>query len=174
MIARQYSLPLLIVCENNGWQDHTPSRMVMPMEPARMLAGLGLPTVEADGNDVTAVAAAAGPALAACRAGDGPRCLVAHTYLRHFHSQLGGAVPQEYRPDEEVTGWLERDPVTVAAAHLRGASIDPQPLREAATRAVRRALKAALAAPGPPPETAASAVTVATWPVPPTLDGAVR
>lgn len=164
MVAQRYALPLLVVCEDNGWQDHTPSVEVMPRPPATLLPGLGLPTVEVDGNDVTEVAAAALAALAACRAGEGPRALVARTYLRHFHSQLADAEPDDYRPAEEVARWHDRDPVLVAEARLREAGVDPRPHRQAAVRVVDAAVAAALAAPEPDIETALTAVTAAAWP----------
>jgi acetoin:2,6-dichlorophenolindophenol oxidoreductase subunit alpha len=164
MIALQYALPLLVVFEDNGWQDHTPSDLVMPVPPARLLANLGLPTQEVDGNEVTDVTTAAQSALAACRGGKGPQALVARTYLRHFHSQLGDAVPGEYRPAEELAHWLDRDPVILTAARLRRSGVDPEPLHQAAVRTVELAVEGALSAPEPRPETALTAVTVAEWP----------
>jgi pyruvate dehydrogenase E1 component alpha subunit/2-oxoisovalerate dehydrogenase E1 component len=123
-IAHRKRLPLLVVCEDNGWQDHTRSADVRSLEPADLLAGLGLPTEEVDGNDVTAVARVARRSLAECRAGRGPRALVARTYLRDFHAQFGVTPPAEYRPAEQVRHWLARDPLDLAATRLSRAGHD--------------------------------------------------
>jgi acetoin:2,6-dichlorophenolindophenol oxidoreductase subunit alpha len=140
MIALRRGLPLLLMCEDNGWQDHTPSEEVMPARPATLLPSLGLPTQEVDGNDVLEVATAAKSALDACRAGDGPQAVVARTYLRHFHSQAGDDVPDEYRPAEEAEYWLNRDPVELAASRLRAHGVDPDHWRTAAVAEVDHAL----------------------------------
>lgn len=163
-IALQYELPLLVICEDNGWQDHTPSDVVMPVPPAALLTGLKLPMTEVDGNDVTEVAAAARSALADCRAGQGPRTLVAKTHLRHFHSQLGDGIPPEYRPAEELARWADRDPVLLAATHLRDSGVDPGPLRQAAIDSVDLAVEAALSAPETDTGTALAGITAAPWP----------
>lgn len=164
MMARRFRLPLLLVCEDNGWQDQTRSDWVMPSTPATLLGGLGLAPQEVDGNDVFAVADAARAALTACRRGDGPQVVVARTFLRHFHSQLRDLAPGEYREPDDVARWLARDPVELAADRLRAEGTDVEPLRRAAIDAVDRAVAGALAAPGIEPELALSAVTVAPWP----------
>lgn len=164
MISLRNGLPLLVVCEDNGWQDRTASQLVMPRTPAELLPSLGLPTRQVDGNDVEAVADAALSALEACRGGDGPRAIVANTYLRDFHSQLRDMAPGQYRPQEQVAHWLERDPVDMAAARVRGAGLDTEPLAAAAREIVDRAVAEALAAPMIEPELALTAVTVAPWP----------
>lgn len=164
MIAVRRALPLVLVCEDNGWQDHTPSEEVMPHDPATLLPGLGLPTEVVDGNEVLEVARAAESALSACRAGRGPRAVVAGTYLRHFHSQAGDDVPDEYRPADQVTHWLRRDPVELAADRIRALGEDPEPIRAAAVAEVDRALAQALSADPTNPGLALTAITVATWP----------
>jgi pyruvate dehydrogenase E1 component alpha subunit/2-oxoisovalerate dehydrogenase E1 component len=168
MIALRNGLPLLLVCEDNGWQDRTASNLVMPFPPATLLPNLGLPTREVDGNDVAEVAAAAGAALDACRRGDGPRVVVAKTYLRDFHSQLRDMAPGQYRPADQVARWRERDPVELAAGRLRAAGADPEQPRAEAMAVVDAAVAAALAAPMIEPELALTNVTAAAWPGDPT------
>jgi acetoin:2,6-dichlorophenolindophenol oxidoreductase subunit alpha len=164
MIARRFGLPLLVMCEDNGWQDHTQSDWVMPSTPATLFGGLGFALQEVDGNDVVAVAEAARIGLAACRRGDGPQVVVARTFLRNFHSQWRDMAPGEYRDPEEVAGWLARDPVELAADRLRADGVDVAPLRQAAIDVVDSAVAGALAAPMIEPELALTAVTVAPWP----------
>jgi len=163
MIALRNGLPLLVVCEDNGWQDRTASDIVMPFRPGELLRNLRFPTHEVDGNDVEEVAAAARSALGACRRGDGPRVIVAKTYLRDFHSQLRDLTPGQYRPAEQVAFWLKRDPVEMAAERVRADGLDAGAIRASAMEVVDRAVAGALAAPMIEPELALTAVTVAPW-----------
>lgn len=164
-VAALHRLPLLVVCEENGWQDHTPSDLVRNRTPAQLAAGLGLTCREVDGNDVTAVATAAAAALADCRAGT-PQVLVAHTYLRHFHAQLGPVPPAEYRPAPQREHWSQRDPVDWAAAALTVAGHGDRvtALRAEVDRELAAVVADGLAAQLPDPATAATGVTVARWP----------
>ncbi|MEO3778870.1 thiamine pyrophosphate-dependent dehydrogenase E1 component subunit alpha [Micromonospora sp. B11E3] len=163
-ISATLGLPLLLVCEDNGWQDQTRSELVRHRTPAQLVDGLGLDHVEVDGNDVAAVHRAAETLLTRCRRERRPQVLVARTYLRHYHAQVGGARPPEYRPAEEVAYWRARDPLDIAAA----AADVPDPwLAEARAeieREVDQVFAAALAAPPPDVATAATNVTAAPLP----------
>lgn len=117
-IAATLGLPLLVVCEDNGWQDHTPSTLVRHRTPAETVRGLGIGCGETDGNDVVAVHEAATALLEECRSTRTPRVLVAKTYLKHFHAQAGTGRPPEYRPAEETEFWAARDPLDVATRRL--------------------------------------------------------
>jgi TPP-dependent pyruvate/acetoin dehydrogenase alpha subunit len=165
-IAGRLRLPLLVVCEDNGWQDHTPSHEVAGLTPARLAAGLGLPCREVDGNDVTEVGCAAAELLSACRTGDGPRMLVARTYLRDFHAQSGPHRPPEYRPADEVAYWHARDPLAIAAERLVAAGVDPAPIRAAVAEEIAAIVAPAMAAPPADPARATESITVAPWPEP--------
>jgi TPP-dependent pyruvate/acetoin dehydrogenase alpha subunit len=163
-IARLRRLPLLVVCEDNGWQDHTPSHEVAALSPAELGAGLGIAETVVDGNDVDAVGAAAAESLAACRSGAGPRLLVARTYLRDFHAQAGPDRPAEYRPEEQVSAWLERDPLRIAADRLAAAGLDPAAIQAEVAAEVAQVVAAAQDTPPVDPATATTALTVAPWP----------
>src|SRR2546423_13894610 len=93
--------------------------------------------VEVDGNDVTAVHAAAGDAVCRARAGDGPTLLECKTYRTRPHAE--GMGDFTYRTRDEVEEWKRRCPImrlrqrlvdAGAAAASRdgnGASRDPPP-----------------------------------------------
>lgn len=171
-VAAVLGLPLLLVCEENGWQDHTPSDLVRHRTPGEIARGLGLDCDEVDGNDVAAVHRAAAAALAHCRAGR-PQVLVAHTYLRHFHAQLGPQPPGEYRPAAERERWLAQDPLTrVEAALASPSAASPSAasqeraveIREQVTAELAEVFADALAADRPDPASAVTAVTAAAWP----------
>lgn len=159
-IAVRLRLPLLVVCEDNGWQDRTPSVEVRGVSPARLADGLGVPRRSVDGNDVVAVTADATALFGECRAGGGPRMLVARTYLRDFHAQAGPVRPTEYRPDDEVAHWQARDPLTIAAARLP----DSDAIRVAVAAEVADLVALARATPPADPARATESVTVAAWP----------
>jgi TPP-dependent pyruvate/acetoin dehydrogenase alpha subunit len=163
-MARTRRLPLLIVCEDNGWQDHTPTAEVSSLSPARLCAGLGLRHREVDGNDVTEVDDAALELLEACRSGAGPGVLVARTYLRHFHAQSGSQPPAEYRPAEEIEHWRARDPLDLAARRLAAAGVDPAPIREAVAEEIADVVALAMMTPELELAAATTSVTVAGWP----------
>ncbi len=165
-IANLLRLPLLVVCEDNGWQDHTPTAEVSTLSPARLCTGLGLRCREVDGNDLVGVATAAEELLAGCRAGDGPAVLVASTYLRNFHAQSGPERPPLYRPADEVERWLARDPLTRTADRLARRGVDLASIRAEVAEQVAAVVASARATPPAEPATAATSITVAPWPEP--------
>jgi pyruvate dehydrogenase E1 component alpha subunit/2-oxoisovalerate dehydrogenase E1 component len=163
-VATRLRLPLLVVCEDNGWQDRTPSAEVRAVASARLSEGLGVPCLEVDGNDVAEVARGATELFAACRSGGGPRMLVATTYLRDFHAQSGPVRPAEYRPADEVAHWRERDPLAIAAQRL--AERDAAAIRARVGAQIADVVAAATASPPADPARATESVTVAAWPEP--------
>lgn len=121
-LAAVWKLPVLFVCENNGYMEYTPIDRVTPVpHPAADRApAYGLEPITVDGNDVTAVRAAAARAVARARAGEGPSVIEARTYRFGGHSV---ADPAKYRPAGELDEWRGRDPLRAhhAAAVSRGA-----------------------------------------------------
>ena len=112
--AALHRLPVLYVCENNGYSMSSPLSARQPagtriLEWAR---SHGVPGAEADGNDVTAVAAAAEQALRWCRDGNGPYYLEFATYRWREH--VGPGV--DGRDKSEVDSWRARCPIR----HLTG------------------------------------------------------
>src|SRR3954453_5031930 len=57
--AKVFSLPLVLVCENNGYGEYTPFEAVTPGGIVPRAAALEVPTVQIDGMDIRAVRAAA-------------------------------------------------------------------------------------------------------------------
>jgi TPP-dependent pyruvate/acetoin dehydrogenase alpha subunit len=105
-------LPILFVCENNGYAIHTHQtrRQGNPNICDRVRAH-GMPAESLDGNDVMDLVTTAKLAAASIRAGDGPHFLEVATYRRHQHVgpeedwQLG------YRTKAEAEPWIAGDPV---------------------------------------------------------------
>ena len=119
-LASLLKLPLLLVCENNGWSEfsRTERQFVAPL--SKLAAAFAIPCESIDGNDVAAVARAAEAAAVAVRCGEGPRLLECRTHRARGHFE-GDA--QTYRSRDELRSGTECDPVTMAAAALRGAGV---------------------------------------------------
>jgi TPP-dependent pyruvate/acetoin dehydrogenase alpha subunit len=120
--AKVLDLPVVFVCENNGYGEYTPFEIVTAGGIVPRAAAMDLPTMQIDGMDVAAVRDAAIEVAGRARAGDGPQFVEARTYRFHGHSRSD---PGKYRPPGELEQWRERDPLTVAAAFLRdGLGVD--------------------------------------------------
>lgn len=155
-LAAIWDLPVLYVCENNGYAEFTDSSTMSRIpEVAARAETYGIPAQSIDGNDVFAVHEAACAAVERCRAGEGPFLIEALTYRHHGHYE-GDA--QTYKPDEEQEKWRQRDPLAVAEARLlESGALDRDRIeaikREAEDR-VEAAKRHAEAAADPEPEEA--------------------
>ena len=155
MWAGVFGLPVLFVCEDNGFAATTRTKAMTAGEgPSARARSMGLPAVEIDGNDVLAVDAAAREMIDAVREGGGPRFLHVHTYRLTGHT---GADPALYRPQDEVERRWQDDPIARAAALLESAGVAAEALtaaRNEAFQEMRAAYDAATATPYPPIEQA--------------------
>jgi TPP-dependent pyruvate/acetoin dehydrogenase alpha subunit len=150
--AKVLDLPVVYVCENNGYGEYTPTQAVTPGGIQPRAAAMEIPTASVDGMDVWAVRAAAAEVVERARSGGGPVLVEAITYRFVGHSRSD---PGKYRPEGELDRWRERDPLLVAADRLqREYEVREQEL-EGIAREVEERLDAvqdaALAAPFPEP-----------------------
>lgn len=122
-LAKVWNLPVVFVCENNLYMEYTAIGEVTAVEhpAADRASAYGLESIIVDGNDPDAVYAVATTAIDRARAGGGPSLIEAKTYRHGGHSR---ADPGQYRPEEEVAAWMQRDPVPTYRARLLGAGID--------------------------------------------------
>ncbi len=115
-IASLWKLPVVFVCEHNGYAEMTPQRVHSSVEDlARRAAAYDMPGVTVDGNDVLAVLAAAEEAVARARRGEGPTLLEGKTFRVRGHFE---GDPQRYKPPDEQAEWKGRDPLTRWRAYL--------------------------------------------------------
>ena len=106
-IASLWKLPMIFVCENNGYAEFTPLSAHTKVERLADYAGVyGIPAVTVDGNDVEAVHAAMGEAVARARSGAGPSFVEALTYRLRGHYE---GDPAKYRELSELTDWKQKD-----------------------------------------------------------------
>jgi len=152
-LAAVWRLPALFICENNLYMEYTPiAKVTSVANPAAdRAAAYSLPGDVVDGNDVVLVRDAVAAAARRARQGDGPTIIEARTYRHYGHSR---ADPGTYRPDEELQGWLRRDPLDIARRRLESLGATASAIAQADERAagvVADAVEAAKAAPDPDP-----------------------
>jgi TPP-dependent pyruvate/acetoin dehydrogenase alpha subunit len=122
-IAALWKLPIVFVCENNQYAANNAVAAQHPrVEIAAHAGAYAIPGVTADGNDVLAVRARTGEAVARARGGEGPSLVECQTYRWHFHA-MRAAIPPESRPAEEIAAWKGRDPIARLEQHLLGAGV---------------------------------------------------
>lgn len=158
-LAAIWNLPVLLVCENNGYAITTPLPAVSKVEICRRAEAYGMPGVPVDGMDVEAVYDAARAAAERARSGDGPTFLECRTYRYFGHHTAERMMPDlNYRTAAEVEHWRQRDPVVTWGRRLQQAGIATAADLEAAAARIEAELDAAVAfarqSPWPDPATA--------------------
>jgi TPP-dependent pyruvate/acetoin dehydrogenase alpha subunit len=119
-IAALWGLPLLMICDNNGYAVSTSVREgVAAKQLTDLAAPFGIPAAAVDGTDVDAVATATANALAAVRAGNGPHFLELRCARMVPHSTL----TREERPADEVQELRGWDPINTYERRLRAAGL---------------------------------------------------
>jgi TPP-dependent pyruvate/acetoin dehydrogenase alpha subunit len=154
--AAVFKLPVLFVCEHNLYGEYTPWEQVTAgADIAARARVFGIEATLVDGMDVGEVYRHASEAIAALRAGDGPRFLECRTYRFVGHSRSD---PATYRKPGELDEWKQRDPLLLAQAALRAHGLPETVIGEAdsaARQRVAEAFEVALASPFPVPGAAA-------------------
>jgi TPP-dependent pyruvate/acetoin dehydrogenase alpha subunit len=147
------SLPVVFVCENNGYGEFTAmERVTAGADIAARAAVFGIPARKVDGNSISEVADAAREAVAHARTTPGPAFLECRTYRHLGHSKSD---PGKYRPEDEHATWLDRDPIELEKTRLLDqegvdeehlAAVEQDVITEL-EGAIERALAAPIAAP---------------------------
>ncbi|HKI91883.1 MAG TPA: thiamine pyrophosphate-dependent dehydrogenase E1 component subunit alpha [Gaiellaceae bacterium] len=108
-LATLWRLPVILVCENNGFAEFTPRSAHTNVERVSdVVAPYGLERETVDGNDVVAVRDTFARFLAAARAGGGPALLECLTHRLRGHYE---GDPQQYRDALAAEEWQELDPI---------------------------------------------------------------
>ncbi len=123
-------LPVLLVCENNGYATESPLAIRQPEQISihGRVAAFGIPTHCVDGNDVAAVYQTASEVVAAMRAEPGPVFLECATYrwLEHVGPWFDHELNRTYRTREEVEAWMARCPVVRSGEALQALGLASQ------------------------------------------------
>jgi TPP-dependent pyruvate/acetoin dehydrogenase alpha subunit len=112
-------LPILFVCENNGYAIHTAQgkRQGKPDIHGRAEA-YGMNAERLDGNDVIGLANRSREVIAKLRAGQGPWFFEVSTYRWREHVGPGKDYQLGYRSESECDAWMANDPVAKLAGEL--------------------------------------------------------
>jgi TPP-dependent pyruvate/acetoin dehydrogenase alpha subunit len=152
--AAVMKLPVVFVCNNNGWAYSTPPGKQYAVKSLAVRGpAYGMPGASVDGNDVLAVYREVGNAVVRARGGKGPSFVECKTFRMTGHSAHDDA---EYVPPKFFKEWQRKDPIQrfekwllqkkiVNRARIRS-------LEEEIRREVDNAVAALEASPFPRPE----------------------
>jgi pyruvate dehydrogenase E1 component alpha subunit len=153
-LASLWKLPVLFVCENNGFAVSVRSGKGVSVKDVALRAqGYSIPGMTVDGMDVLAVQEASAPLLECARGGGGPALLEAKTYRFMGHSR-GDPKYGPYRTKEEWAQWVDRDPLIVLKRRACMADNTIKDISNAVEAEIAAALRFALESPYPHPATA--------------------
>lgn len=128
-LAALWRLPVLFVCENNGYAVTLSAARSTAGSAVGRAAAFGMRAEEVDGMDAEVVHAAAQAAVGRARQGEGPSLLECRTYRYFGHHTAERTMGLTYRSEEEIAEWRRRDPLEVTGARLapeRRAAIDAE------------------------------------------------
>ena len=124
-------LPLLFVCENNGYATYSPQASRQPRDNlSEKVAAFGVPSRDVFGNDVAAVYRTLAETLPALCAGQGPAFLQTYTY--RWNSHVG---PEDdsfvgYRPAAELEFWKRNCPILLLEERMAAEGLLPSGMKE--------------------------------------------
>ncbi len=159
-LAAVWKLPLVLICENNGYAYSTPTEM--QMGNTRMVdraKAYGVKGDRIDGNDVIAVYHSVNRAVKRARAGEGPTLIEAVTFRMKGHAEHDDA---GYVPSELFDEWAKRDPIDRLRGYLLRNDIATEAQLEETVSTIAQQIDEdtdfALASPFPRPELARGGV----------------
>ena len=152
-IGSLWRLPVIFVCENNGYAEFTPLAAHTKVERlAQHAKTYAIPASTIDGNDLFAVREAMAKAVEKCRTGKGPvfvECLT-HRMRGHYEGD-----PAKYRELAQLVEWKKKDPIARAARVLKSQKTitdnQLQAIESEARELVEKAAEFSLSSPWPAP-----------------------
>lgn len=117
-MAAVWKLPVVFVCENNGYGMSTSTkRSTAVANVADRAVAYNMPGVIVDGNSLSEVAEASHEAVERARRGEGPTLIECKTYRHRGHSKSDR---NRYRTKEEIEDWItNRDPILLFQEQLK-------------------------------------------------------
>jgi pyruvate dehydrogenase E1 component alpha subunit len=152
-IASVWRLPVIFVCENNGYgMSVSTKRSTAVARVADRAAAYAMPGVTVDGNSFAEVAEASFEATERARKGEGPTLIECVTYRTRGHSRSDR---NRYRSKEEIETWKTRDPIPAFEAEMESLGIltteDMERVRADVEKEIKEGLAFAEASPLPSP-----------------------
>jgi pyruvate dehydrogenase E1 component alpha subunit len=143
-LAAVMHLPVIFVCENNGYAEFTPQdKHMLLKDVADRAASYGMPGEIVDGMDAVAVYLAAKRLVERARAGGGPALLECKTYRFYDHQGVKGLrIP--YRTQDEIDDWMTRDAITALEQRLVKAKLAEAEALQAVWQETRDEIEAAI------------------------------
>lgn len=140
-LAAVWKLPVIFVCENNGYGISQSIHSQQLVENVSDRApGYGMPAQIIDGNDFNEVYLAVSEAAEIARNGGGPKLIECSTYRVSGHYEGDS---ESYRDEEEVAEWKRKDPLLRTRAELeRRGAMDERVASEIEARIMARVDKA--------------------------------
>ena len=140
-MASIWKLPVVFVCENNGYGMSTSiARSTAVANIADRAAAYSMPGVTVNGNDFSVVAEASTAAIERARRGEGPSLIECKTYRHRGHSKSDR---NRYRTKEEIEEWKAlRDPIALFESELSQFGV----IDEAGIAALRQSVEEEIAA----------------------------
>jgi pyruvate dehydrogenase E1 component alpha subunit len=112
-LAQLWQLPVIFVCENNGYNEYTHFSESTAGDVAARPAAFGMAHETADGQNVRDVYSVASKYVERARSGGGPAFLQFMTYRYHGH-HVGDIARAYYRPKAEEQEWVtQKDPIAL-------------------------------------------------------------
>lgn len=120
-MASIWKLPVVFICENNKYGMSTSiERSTAVKNISDRASAYSMPGVTVDGNDLSAISEAVTIAVERARNGDGPSLVESLTYRWRGHSKSDR---NKYRTKEEISEWMDKDPILRLGAVLQEHSI---------------------------------------------------
>lgn len=162
-MAAIWKLPVLFVCENNGYAQSTPFEYASAVPSvAQRASGYAMPGVQVDGQDAVAVWQAADAAVRRARGGGGPALVECKTYRYYGHHQTDDT--RRYRLAEEEAAARARDCLDLLRARIVALGIASAADLEAIEAENKTLLEEAVAFARESPLPAASELTAHVYP----------
>jgi len=153
-LAGVWKLPVIFVCQNNRYSEHTRYEVVTAAEKvSQRAASYSMPGVTVDGNDPVAVYGAAREAIERARAGEGPTLVECVTY--RFWGHIFGD-NMRYMPAEERQAAMDADPTVryrqwlIDGGHFGEDELSA--IESEVATSIEKAMEFALNSPPPGPE----------------------
>jgi len=154
--AAAFKVPVVFLCQNNGWTGATPAGLQTRAETFALKAlAYGMPGVRVDGNDALAVYAATSEAVARARSGGGPTLIEAVTLRlgRPGMSSGDAAAEKAAVSEDERKAWSQKEPLSRLGRYLTSRALLDAKALQSLEAELRAEIAAALEAEGnvPPP-----------------------
>jgi pyruvate dehydrogenase E1 component alpha subunit len=162
-MAAVFKLPVIFVCENNGYASTSPAeKMVAGGSVANRAKAYGIPGYITDGSNVLEVTEVVREAVAFARGGNGPAIVENETYRYKGHFE---GDRQKYRTQDEIHNYKkDRDPIQQFEQVLKDEGILSEDMAERIRmeiiKLIEEAVQFGMDAPLPAPEDALNGLLV--------------